>query len=254
MAQCVLWQFQHSHYNEKARWALDFKRIPHRRHTLVAGLHIEPVTALTGQTSVPVLVLEDQPITGSAAIIDYLERTHPEPPLYPYEPATRARALELQSFLDRELGPYVRRALFHELLKNREYAIEILTAGADDRLRAVFARMFPRIADAMRAMMNINDESAAAARRQISAVMDKLESEFGPAGYLAGNEFSVADLTAAALLSPLAFPAEFPYPLPEPSPEELVLLRDTFAARPASRWVHEIYRRHRGVSAAIATS
>ena len=27
----VLWHFPISHYNEKARWALDWKRIPHVR-------------------------------------------------------------------------------------------------------------------------------------------------------------------------------------------------------------------------------
>ena len=35
----VLWQLQISHYNEKARWALDYKRIPHVRHSMLPGFH-----------------------------------------------------------------------------------------------------------------------------------------------------------------------------------------------------------------------
>ena len=31
----VLWQLELSHYNEKVRWALDHKRIPHRRRALL---------------------------------------------------------------------------------------------------------------------------------------------------------------------------------------------------------------------------
>lgn len=31
----VLWQLQISHYVEKVRWALDYKRIPHIRRSLV---------------------------------------------------------------------------------------------------------------------------------------------------------------------------------------------------------------------------
>ena len=31
----VLWQLQVSHYVEKVRWALDYKRIPHIRHSLL---------------------------------------------------------------------------------------------------------------------------------------------------------------------------------------------------------------------------
>ncbi len=35
----VLWQVQVSHYVEKVRWALDYKRIPHVRRSLLPGLH-----------------------------------------------------------------------------------------------------------------------------------------------------------------------------------------------------------------------
>jgi hypothetical protein len=28
----ILVQFRFSHFNEKARWALDYKGVPHRRH------------------------------------------------------------------------------------------------------------------------------------------------------------------------------------------------------------------------------
>ena len=31
----VLWQFRFSHFNEKARWALDWKGIPHVRRALL---------------------------------------------------------------------------------------------------------------------------------------------------------------------------------------------------------------------------
>ena len=33
----VLWQLQISHYVEKVRWALDYKRISHVRRTLLRG-------------------------------------------------------------------------------------------------------------------------------------------------------------------------------------------------------------------------
>ena len=36
----VLWQLQISHYVEKVRWALDYKRVPHVRRTLLPGPHL----------------------------------------------------------------------------------------------------------------------------------------------------------------------------------------------------------------------
>ena len=35
----VLWQIAISHYSEKVRWALDWKGIPHVRHSLVPLFH-----------------------------------------------------------------------------------------------------------------------------------------------------------------------------------------------------------------------
>ena len=55
----------------------------------------------------------------------------------------------------------------------------------------------------------------------------------------------------AALLSPLVAPPEFPYRLPQDVPAEMVAFRESIAARPAYRWVLEMYRRHRGRSAAV---
>ena len=57
------------------------------------------------------------------------------------------------------------------------------------------------------------------------AALDRLEAELQPSGYLVGERFSVADLTAAALLAPVVLPPEFPYrppgPLPAPAGDAL---------------------------------
>ena len=35
----LLWHLKVSHYNEKARWALDYKGVPHVRRAVDAGRH-----------------------------------------------------------------------------------------------------------------------------------------------------------------------------------------------------------------------
>ncbi len=74
-----LWQFTSSHFNEKARWALDFKRVPHIRHSLIPGFHVPVVKRMTGKTHVPVLKLNGTAISDSSRIIEALERAYPEP-------------------------------------------------------------------------------------------------------------------------------------------------------------------------------
>jgi glutathione S-transferase len=51
-----------------------------------------PVEAISGQPLVPVLVDGELVIPDSVAIIEHLEARHPDPPLYPLDPARRAEA------------------------------------------------------------------------------------------------------------------------------------------------------------------
>ena len=98
-----------------------------------------PVEAVSGQPLVPVLVAGDEVIADSMAIIAWLEERHPDPPLYPADPARRA---EMEMFIDwfnrvwkvepnriesggdaRALGATmrVRLALFESLLGGRDF-------------------------------------------------------------------------------------------------------------------------------------
>ena len=253
MAPPVLWQFRFSHFNEKARWALDWKGIAHVRRSLLPGFHIPRVLWMTGQKALPVLVLDGETINDSTRIIERLERLRREPPLYPADAADRHRALALEDFFDEELGPHVRRALFHELLPETEFAAAAFTLGYGPVTRRLYRALFPALRVAMKADMKIDAARAARSREKVLAALDRLEAELQPSGYLVGDRFSVADLTAAALLAPVVLPPEFPYPPPGPLPASVARWRDALVSRPACRWAGEMYRRHRGVSAEITT-
>src|SRR5439155_1602627 len=79
--------------------------------------------------ALPVLIVDGETIHDSTRIIERLERLRPEPALYPADDAERRRALALEDFFDEELGPHVRRALFHELLPETEFAAAAFTLG-----------------------------------------------------------------------------------------------------------------------------
>jgi glutathione S-transferase len=247
----VLWQFRFSHYNEKARWALDWKQVPHVRRALLPGFHVPRVLWMTGQKSVPVLVLDGQAIADSTRIIAALEARQPAPPLYPRDPIARARALALEDWFDEELGPHVRRWAFHELLPNTDFAAAAMTVMWPPTTRRVYRALFPGIRVLMKADMRIDEAGARRGREQTMRALDRIEAELQPSGYLVGDAFSVADLTAAALFAPLVSPPEFPYTPALPLPEPFASTRAALAERPAFRWVMDIYRKHRGASAAV---
>jgi glutathione S-transferase len=76
--------------------------------------------------------------------------------------------------------------------------------------------------------------------------------ELQPNGYLAGDGFTVADLTVAALVAPAIAPREFPYPQPQRDHALLAPLREALAETGLLEWARDVYARHRGASAEIS--
>jgi glutathione S-transferase len=248
----VLWQLQLSHYNEKVRWALDRKRISHVRRSLLPGLHRLKARRLTGDTATtPVLTLDGRSIGDSTRIIAAIEQRWPQPPLYPSDEAQRRRALALEEFFDEELGPHIRRAVYHELLPHPEMAVPLFANGQRLPARVLVRATFPALRAGMRRALEINPGAAEASREKTVAALDRLEDEIGPSGYLVGDSFTVADLTAAALFYPVVRPPEFPYPSVTDPPESAREFLDSLSRRPGGEWVAEMYRRHRSPSAEL---
>lgn len=248
MTAPVLWHFRFSHYNEKARWALDWKGIPHVRRAVAPGPHAGQMMELSGQQAVPVLEIDGKVVPDSTAIIAALESAFPDRPLYPADSEARARALDLEEFFDEELGPDVRRLAWHSLLPDRAFCTELFCMGFGTELDAFYEEAFPTIEELMRTGMQIDDENAAKSRSKVASALDRIEQERGGRDHLVGDTFSVADLTAAALLAPLIVPPEFPYPYP-PFPKAFETMRAEFTGHPGCSWALDAYRRWRGQSA-----
>lgn len=246
----VLWQIQISHYSEKVRWALDRKRIDHGRRTPLPGTHIPIALAMTrgAQITFPVMQLDGRTIGDSTAIIAALEARYPEPPLYPLDAEQRSRALKLEEYFDEQVGPYTRFLAFHELIKEPEIFAEVASRVVPEPLR----RAKPLVGAYARTLTSLRwgarDEGAAeTAREKIVAGLDRLEEELGSSGgeFLVGEDFSVADLTAASLFYPLVLPPEGPTPPDAPQPPAFERFQATLSNRPGYRWVEETFRKHR---------
>lgn len=246
-----LLHFRISHFNEKVRWALDHKRWPHVREALVPGFHVPRVRALTGQNQVPVLILDGRPTTDSPRILEEIERRRPDPPLFPERPEDRARALELQSFFDREVAPDLRSLFWDAYLTRPDAAARMATDGASGVTHALWRAGMPLLRPLFARNLGLGRDDLARARARLPQHLDRLAREVRPSGFLVGSSFGVADLCAAAILSAIVRPPEFPYLLPEPRPPAFVELREGIASHEAVDWVLRIYREHRGVSAEV---
>jgi glutathione S-transferase len=245
----VLWHIEISHYNEKARWALDYKGVEHQRHTPLPGAHMAVALWLTrGRTKTfPLLQLDGRAIGDSTEIIAALEGRYPDPALYPEDPEERRRALELEEFFDEELGPHLRLLAFHEATKDpavvERFTVDLLPGRLADvgPVRAGAARFFSTFTGLRYGVKS--DERAQLAREKVLAALDRLDAELGEDDYLVGDGFTVADLTAASLFYPMVQPPEGPS-LPPP-PQAIEDFRAPLKERPGYKWVEEMFRRHR---------
>ncbi len=247
----TLWQLEISHYSEKARWALAYKEVEHRRRSPLPGMHIGVALFLTrgAEKTFPILQLDGRTIGDSTAVIAAIEQRYPDPPLYPADPEQRRRALELEDFFDEELGPHMRLLPFHELINEPAMFAEVAAAAVPGPLGKAkrFIGAYARTYTTLRFGAN-SDAAAAIARTKITAAMDRLDAELAANGseYLVGDSFSVADLTAAALFYPLVGPDEGPLAAAEtPTPPALEHFREGLSDRPGYLWVEEMFRRHR---------
>jgi glutathione S-transferase len=246
--------FRVSHYNEKVRWALDHKRWPHLREALVPGWHTLRARRLSGQTALPILEIDGRALFDSTTIIAELERLRPEPPLYPADAAARARALAIEDYFDEEVAPELRRLFWACYLDRAAASARMSTDGRSAFARVVWQASFPVMRPLFRRQLGTDPERVANARARLPGFFDRLESEIQPSGYLVGDAFSIADLTAAAVMTAIIRPPRFSYPLPEPWPPELVDLRESVSQRAGFRWVLDVYERHRGSSSEIASA
>jgi glutathione S-transferase len=248
----TLWHVPISHYAEKARWALDYKRIPHTRRRLMAGSHPIVTFLLTrgAHQTVPVVTFGRRGVGDSTAIIAELEHRFPDPPLYPADPADRRRALELEDYFDEELGPAIRRLAYHELSRDREAMVELVYK----QIPYATGRLQPLLQPGLRMFLDArfgtgSDEKVREAEVKTFEALDRLEAELGGREFLVGDSFTVADLTAASLFYPLALAPEGPW-RPENLPPAWSERAAQHADRPGVRWVMETYAHWRTPEAA----
>ena len=249
----VLWHLEISHYNEKARWALDYKGVEHVRRAVTPALQQFRARRLRAGRTVPILEMNGRAIGDSTRIIEELERRWPEPPLYPAEPEERRRALDLEDFFDEQCGHDARRVLFSDNLAEPEKFL-VMLYGRDYRRLGLLKAVSPVFCRLVKRRFDIRPEPVEESREKVCAAFDKVEAGVGPSGYLVGDSFTVADLTAASILAVIVMPPEFPYIKldPDQRSERSRRFRDSLKDRPGFRWVEEMYARHRGASAEVA--
>jgi glutathione S-transferase len=160
-----------------------------------------------------------------------------------------AEACTLAAMYDRDLGPATRLWVYHEMFDHPELVADAMTAGVPTWERYAYRFGNRALAFAVSRVLRINDATAVEAERtfrSIFASVDALLADGRP--YLAGADFSIADLTFASLAAPLIAPPQYGVRLPpvEALPPGMVDVVREHRASAAGRHALRMFAEERG--------
>ena len=240
-----LLEFPHSHYCEKARWALDFKGVKFESMAILPGVHIWTVRRYAPATSVPVLVTKQTAVQGSSQIIDFLDTAHPANPLTPADDEQRQICLRLEAEMDTRLGGPIRQFLYHRLLAYPDFIQYCFTSTLPYYKQLVFRLSYPLLRRLMYKVYVVSDTSVIKAKSEFDQTMDELAEQLSGRQYLVGESFSRADVTVSSMLSLLVLPPQHPLSWPENPDADIQKIYDSYKNHPVCTWVEKMYDNHR---------
>ena len=252
MSIMTLFTINMSHYSEKIRWILDFEKLPYKEIPLTPALHTLPmlIRGKRLETTVPTLEDGNINIQDSPRIVQWLAKHHSPLHSYPVELAEDIQFIEKR--FDR-IGKPIARYLYLPGFAHKELILDIWTQFAKPWESIFIRAMYPIIKPIFQIKLKINKTDVSRAEKLIDAEInwlnDRLSRTTSTHGvkYLVGERLTVADITVAALLAPLACPAEHPiygHPL---FYKHMATPAGRWANTPAMEWVRKLYSAHRGV-------
>ncbi|MEO8631215.1 MAG: glutathione S-transferase family protein [Betaproteobacteria bacterium] len=244
-APAILITMPHSHYSEKARWALDRLALPYREEPHIPLLH-RLATTRNGGGSVPVLVHGPSRFVDSTDIVVHADAVGGGELLYPRDAMLRREVDALEERFDKELGPHTRRWAYAQLLPEAGLLRPVMSRGVPWLEAALLPVIMPWVVSLIRDRLGITPESAQRSIERVRGIFRDVDERLGDGRrFLVGERFTAADLSFAALAAPVLFPADYraAYPALEAVPatmrEETLRLRDTDAGQFALRLFSE---------------
>lgn len=234
-----------SHYCEKVRWRLDRLGIKYTEENHAPPFH-RAHTSPHGGTTVPVLITKDRAFTSSTAILHYLDTISPQKPLYPQP--YRQEIEQIEALCDRHLGLATRSWSYYYALQRPKLVLRAWCQGVSLEEKQQCKAKLAQTIEVLRQNYDATEAGKEAALQVVWEVFEVINQKLRlGAKYLIGNSMTAADITFAALASPILRPINHPYYSAKISylAPEMKSTIEELRNTPAGKFAGQLYQKQR---------
>ncbi len=250
-----------SHFNEKARWALERFGVPYDEEAYMPGLHVFGALKLAPRHGLgrrdrlaspfgtPIfLTPEGECIRDSATIVRYVSDRWAPPGegLYP-----SSEVAELEERFSHELGGHTRRFGYRHAFDDQALVAELAEANVGPAQAAIFKVLSPLIQRGIKKSLRVTAEGADKSLAKIRATMTEIGDRVAGRRYLVGDRFTAADLAFACMAAPILLPTREEgygavWPAVDACPPAFAEVLREMRASPAGQFALRMFREERG--------
>ena len=254
----TLYTFAISHFSEKIRWTLDALGLEYTEVVMTPTLHLVPALRMGGhgETTLPILRIspagggEPEHVQDSTDILKWLDRHRGPFDLMPRDRTLNQDIMDIEARFD-AIGKDVARYLYQASFDNDARILGMWTQNANQQQARWVRFFYPLTKWLFKRRLSINVEEAAQSALRIQQAMAWLDGRLSDGrSFLAGQQFSVADITAASILAPLVCPDQHAIYGSASFRQGAATPPAWLGNRPCVAWVRRLYETHRSVQGA----
>jgi glutathione S-transferase len=202
MPAIVLHQWVISPFCAKVRRILEHKGLAYEVVNY-NGIRARKVKGLSAAGKLPVLDYDGERIQDSSDIAEFLEKKHPEPPIFPTDPVLRAQAHFWEDWADESLYWFelYMRFLYPEA---RRQAAALLAEGRPKIEAALLRGILRGMYKKKTAAQGIGRLPRERVEAKLLEHVDSLETLLGKQPWLVGEQRSIADIAVATQLDEIS--------------------------------------------------
>tara|TARA_Y100000589_G_scaffold264640_1_gene255392 strand:- start:217 stop:891 length:675 start_codon:yes stop_codon:yes gene_type:complete len=183
--------------------ALHAKNLTYRIEEISPAVGQIEIFKISGQKQLPVIMDENgQVVSDSSTICEYIDTKNTHNPLYPADPIQLSQTKIIEDWADTTMASACKQALIKSALENPQLRAALLPSEIPSSIRGIFEKLpFNNLSKLSNVVLSNKTNI------ELQKILESLSKSFINKQFIIGESLTIADISIAAQLSLLKFPA-----------------------------------------------